>query len=196
MPWKRQVASVLPETRRRRRTMEHHQRVWLVCLCVFLWLIYQSYVNEENIQFYRESRLVASSYYYCCCFFFFCSFFFFYCFLCLGWRLTLLPPFIGRVNRSYEWVVSVTELIMFSLQTNRSGLEWNRAETTSSRRSRLACFIPHPSAIAVFRYAQTNRSLGETLPVSEQWDRSENAHRPTQYDWMDDGTWSLSHLHL
>ena len=64
MPWKRQVASVLPETRRRRRTMEHHQRVWLVCLCVFLWLIYQSYVNEENIQFYRESRLVASSYYY------------------------------------------------------------------------------------------------------------------------------------
>lgn len=37
--------------------MEHKQRVWLVCFCTFLWVIYQCYLHEENIHYYRESRL-------------------------------------------------------------------------------------------------------------------------------------------
>lgn len=175
MPWKCQVASVLPATRRR-RAMEYHQCVWLLYLLLFLWWRYQCSVNEGNTQFHHKSRLMvyrksrrmennqtfSSSfmsfclyysllllitivalrcYYYCCwCFlFFFCCFF---C-LCFSWRLAtgaLLHPFIGRVNRSYPSVVSVTELIMFSLKTNSSRLEWNRAEATSSRQSCLTCF--------------------------------------------------------
>lgn len=47
------------------------------------------------------------------------------------------------------------------------GFEWNRAQTTSLRRSQLGCFAPLQTAI--FTYVQTNQTKWETPPfVSEQ----------------------------
>ncbi len=43
---------------------------------------------------------------------------------------------------------------------------FNRAETTSFRRSRTECFGTDPSAIAVFTYAQMNRAKGGNAPGS------------------------------
>ncbi len=45
---------------------------------------------------------------------------------------------------------------------------FNRAETTSFRRSRTECFGADPSAIAVFTYAQMNRAKGGNAPGSRK----------------------------
>ena len=42
-----------------------------------------------------------------------------------------------------------------------------QVETTLSRWSRCACFSPHPSAMAVFTSAQTNRTWGRNAPGFE-----------------------------
>ncbi len=45
---------------------------------------------------------------------------------------------------------------------------FNRAETTSFRRSQTECFGADPSAIAVFTYAQMNRAKGGNAPGSRK----------------------------
>lgn len=58
-----------------------------------------------------------------------------------------------------------------------------RAETTLSRWSQPGWFVPEPRAIAVFTYAQTIRSTGEMLPVSEQQARYECTLRSITFIW-------------
>lgn len=47
------------------------------------------------------------------------------------------------------------------------GFEWDQGETTSCRRSRLGCFVPHQSEIVVFICVQMHRAKGEKTPLSQ-----------------------------
>ncbi len=70
----------------------------------------------------------------------------------------ILCRYIDEGEEANQLFVLVAELLVFSLQTNRSRARLEVSQDHPFRQSRLACFVPHQSAIAVFTYTQTNQT--------------------------------------
>lgn len=77
------------------------------------------------------------------------------------------------------------------MEVNPGAVRFFGIVVTSSRRSRLNYFIPHPSLVAVFTYAQINWSL--LWKHSLFWNKSSKQDRWINSTWMVHVSWHDSH---